>query len=724
VRSGTGVVEAGSRFEGCYFDTPKREALTGFDNLPVVCQSQLVAPIARFSLFLLACLLFTISGAAADRPQIEITRLETAPVVDGEIGKDEWTGASTFDGHFIQVEPEYGEVSPFRTVVRVAQTDTSMFVAFIAYDPDPSRLGAAITQRDGDIDNDDSVVVMLDTFADRRTAYVFATNAISTQWDGRIANNGRTVDETWDASWTCGAKRFKDRWTVELEIPFTILRYPAGPDRRWRINFMRIVPRRLETSLWSGPAEDSMRVTAFGNLAGIAPPRRDQKSWLAIPYAVASVEEDVGSNFEVGGDFRWRPSNSLGIDLTVNPDFALIEADVEVINLTRFELFIPERRPFFLEGNEMHSQRIRQFYSRRIGDIIWGGKGVGTIGGTDFSAIATSEDIAFEETGSTERADYGIARFQHGLPGGSTVGLLAANRRLLGQDQGSIGLDTTLFFTETFGFTGQLLRVHGPTADGGLAWFVRPAYDSATTHFHVRFTNLDQNIKDDFNAIGFLRDDDRREFDTNFTKTFWIPKGSVEKVKAGANYNRFQSQEGVLRSWELDASASATFRTGWFVGFKYFDEFKLFEKEFYNNRTVLSGGWDGRDGRSVSTYVGTGFNFDSDLIMYGGNLDWSFGDSYRLSYSLTRLELDPDPENQTTWIHVFETLYAFTPDLYVKLFVQSNSAIDKLNIQAVGVWRFKPPFGSVQLAFQRGTSEQGQVSDQGNTIFTKFSWVF
>jgi hypothetical protein len=95
-----------------------------------------------------------------------------------------------------------------------------------------------------------------------------------------------------------------------------------------------------------------------------------------------------------------------------------------------------------------------------------------------------------------------------------------------------------------------------------------------------------------------------------------------------------------------------------------------------------------------------------------------------LSYSLTRLELDPDPENRTTWIHVFETRYVFNPDLYIKLFVQSNSAIDKLNLQAVGVWRFKPPFGSVQLAFQRGTSEVGEESDQGNTIFTKLSWVF
>jgi hypothetical protein len=117
-------------------------------------------------------------------------------------------------------------------------------------------------------------------------------------------------------------------------------------------------------------------------------------------------------------------------------------------------------------------------------------------------------------------------------------------------------------------------------------------------------------------------------------------------------------------------------------------------------------------------------NFDADLVLYGAEAAWKFGDGFRLTYSATRLELDPDPENDTTWIHVLETLYSFNPDLYVKLFVQSNSAIDKLNVQAVGVWRFKPPFGSLQIAYQRGTSELGEASDQGDTIFTKLSWVF
>ena len=253
---------------------------------------------------------------------------------------------------------------------------------------------------------------------------------------------------------------------------------------------------------------------------------------------------------------------------------------------------------------------------------------------------------------------------------------------------------------------------------------MRPAYDSATTHFHVRYTNLDQFIRDDFNAVGFLREDNRREFDTNLTHTFWFKKGAAEKIRAGANYNRYYGQDGVLRSWELAPSASVVFRSRWWAALKYTEEFKLFEKEFRNDRTALTVGWDSRAGRSFFVFAETGENYDSDFVHYGGNVEWAVGDRIRLGYSVTRLELDPDPEGQTTWIHVVDARYAFTSDLFLKLFLQTNSAIDKDNVQATFVWRFKPPFGSLQVAYQRGTSEVGQQSDQGDTFFTKLSWVF
>jgi hypothetical protein len=663
------------------------------------------------------------TGDSSSSATIEIFMLDAAPTIDGLIDSNEWSAANIVDEQFVQFEPEFGELSPFRTIVRIGQTDTALYIAFEAHDPDPSRIAAAATQRDGDLARDDSVAILFDTFDDRRTAYLFRTNALSTQQDGRIADNGRTEDLRWDAAWRSVATRHDDRWTAEFEIPFSILKYTGAADKIWGVNFVRTVPRRLESAMWSGPAEAVFRVSAFGELRGLSPPKPEDP-WQWIPYLLGSIEDGASADLEAGIDVRWRPSSQLGVDLTVNPDFALIEADVEIINLSRFELRIPEKRPFFQEGNEMFSQRIRQFYSRRIGDITWGAKSNGTVDRTGFSAIVASEDLVPPGGSGAETADYGTLRLQQSLAGGSNVGLLASTRDFAGDNAGSVGVDTTLFFNDTLGMTAQFLQVHGPTSDKGVAWFVRPAWDTSTSHFHVRYTELDPDILDDFNAVGFLRDDDRKEFDTNARHTFWLSEGPVERIKPRVNYNRFYSHEDILRSWELDASIEVVFRNGWEASLEYIDDFKLFEKEFHNDRTVLQVGWDGRDGREAWVRHGQGFNFDNDLLLWGAGVRWPVGDRWRFSYDFTRLELEPDIDMETTTIHVFEALYSFHADMFAKLFLQTNSAIDKENVQALWVWRFKPPFGSLQLAYQTGTSEQGQTSEQGDTFFAKLSWVF
>ncbi len=665
-------------------------------------------------------------ASGAEDSGIPAVVFPTAPVIDGVLDDEVWETAATVEG-FVQFVPQFGAPSPFRTVVLVGYTSEALYVAFRCFDPDPGRIAAAVTSRDGDLEDDDSVTVLLDTNHDRRTAYYFATNTLGVQLDGKVADNGRTVDDKWDATWSSASTRTSEGWTAEFEIPFRMLRFESGEDVSWGLNFRRRVPRRLETSLWSGPGEDIWRVSVFGILTGLDVKPQGLKKFAVIPYGLVVAERERGVDTKFGGDIRFRVSSDLSADVTVNPDFALIEADVEEINLSRFELFVPEKRPFFLEGIEMYKQRIRQFYSRRIGDISAGGKMVGGLGGFDLAVLATRADLYSEEadgTVSSVAADYTVLRLQRGVFGPSTIGLLAANRRVEGENVGSIGADMTLFFTDTLGMTGQLLRSHGPTNDGTLGWFLRPAFDSANSHFHVRYTSLDVGLQENMNVIGFLRDDDRREFDTNGTHTFWFENGVFEKVKGGVNYNRYWSQEGVLRSWELDAEVDIVFSSRWEVEISYVDEFELFEKEFRNSLTSVEVGYDNRAGRSISVGVGTGRNFDSDLKLATLELQYRLSKAWELSYELTWLELDPDPEMESTWIHVLRSSYYFTNDLFVSLFVQTNSVISKENVQLLGVWRFKPPFGSLQIAYQRGTSEIGAPSEQGDTLFTKLSWVF
>ncbi len=666
-------------------------------------------------------------GGGAAEPRFDAVVFEQGPVIDGVLDDEVWASASEVEG-FVQFEPEFGKASPFRTVVLIGVTSEVLYVAFRNFDPDPGRIAAAVTSRDGDLERDDSVTVLLDTFQNGRTAYFFATNPLGVQTDGTVADNGRTVETEWDAAWKCASMRTADGWTVEFAIPFKMLRFKGGDEVSWGVNFQLRVPRRLETSVWSGPGESEWRVSEFGALDGLTVRAIDFKKLAFIPYALIAAEKGESIFTKVGGDLRFRLTNNLSGDLTINPDFALIEADVEVVNLTRYELFVPEKRPFFLEGISMYDQRIRQFYSRRIGDITAGGKLVGEVGGFDFSAIATRADLHLdnEVTGSPETtdADYTVLRVQRGVFGSSTVGLLAGNRRAEGENMGSIGVDATLFFTETIGMTGQLLRSHGPTDDGTIGWFLRPAYDSANTHFHIRYSSLDAGLKENVNAVGFLKDDDRKEWDAEATHQIWFQESAFERLEGKINYNRFDSQAGDLRSWELETDIELVLTSGWQFELSYDDGLEIFEKEFRNSITSFEVGYDNRAGRVINVGVGTGRNFDSDLKLFTVELQYRLSKAWDLSYEATRLELDPDPEHETTWIHVFRSSYYFTNNLFLSLFVQTNSVISKENVQLLGVWRFLPPFGSLQIAYQKGTSEIGAVSEQEDTVFTKLSWVF
>jgi Domain of unknown function (DUF5916) len=403
----------------------------------------------------------------------------------------------------------------------------------------------------------------------------------------------------------------------------------------------------------------------------------------------------------------------------VNPDFATIEADREQVNLSRFEISLPEKRPFFLEGNELFRQRIRSFYTRRISDIRGGGRVIGKRGAWTYAAMAVGAE-ALDGAGSPF---YSVGRVRRDL-GRSNVGLTWAERRLDGEGRGSVGIDATLFFSSTLGFTGQAIQSYGPFSDGATAFFLRPSYDSPTGHFHVRYTHLGNRFADNVNAIGFIRDDDRREVDSALEKTLWFESGRIERFAYESNYNIYWGQDGTRRSWAIDEGVELQFRNRWSLALSHTEEFKLFEKEFRNRATTIDLGYNTREFTSARTEVEFGRAFDSDFVLVSGRASLKPTPQSSLEYSLEWLSLDPDPERESTWIHVVRGSQFFTNDLFVQLFLQSNSVIDRREAQVVFVYRYRPPFGTIQLAFQRGRADFGERYQQGNTVFLKGTWVF
>jgi hypothetical protein len=652
-------------------------------------------------------------------------KIDEAIKVDGSLDETAW-GKAPEAGDFIQFSPERGEPSSMRTRVKILYDERFIYFGFFCHDPQPEKIVARITKRDAEVKADDAVYVLIDTYHDRRNSYYFATNLLGTQRDGRIAENGRTTDETWDGIWKSAGQRTDFGWTLEIAVDLSCIKYEPGRNRTWGLSLGRIVPRLLESSFWIGPLESGHKVSQFGDLKGLDLKKSEKKSQI-IPHIISKVEEGEKTEFEAGLDARYAFSQMVSGNLTINPDFATVEADQEQINLTRFELRLREKRNFFLEGSEIYQQRIRLFYSRRISDIYGGAKVYGKSGGFEFSALTAQTKK--DEAEGIDTANFSVFRLKRDVMKSSTIGFLAANKIVGGKSVGTAGIDTSLYFTDTFKFTGQFALSYGDYNSDNIAFFLRPSHDSATFHIHLRYTQLGRNFRENANEVGFIRDDNRRELDSAIRKTFWIKKGIFDRIEYGSNYNIYWGLDRNLRSWKIDEELSFDLRNKFSLSVEHHQEFKgqddeRFEKDFRNHETEFELGYNTREWQRASISYVFGRNFDSDFQLVEGSLNYKITQDFSIQYSLTRLILEPDPEGESTWIHVIRATNYFTPDLFIKAFYQVNTSIDKHNIQVLFVYRFQPPFGLIQLAYQKGTARFGEAGTQGHTLFLKFAYMF
>jgi hypothetical protein len=679
----------------------------------------------RKLLFIIPLLLFFLPVSGQDEvKQTSALKIDEAIKIDGSLDELDWEKAQEA-GDFIQFSPERGMPSSVKTRVKILYDENFIYFGFFCHDPQPERIVARVTRRDAEITPDDSVNVLIDTYRDRRNCYFFSTNLIGTQRDGRVTENGRTRDVTWDGIWKTAALRTDFGWTVEIAVELSSLKYKPGKNRTWGLSMGRRVPRLLEHSFWTGPLESITKVSQFGDLKGLDLQKSEKRTQI-IPHIITKLEENTKTEFQAGLDARYAFSQMVSGNLTINPDFATVEADQEQINLTRFELRLREKRNFFLEGSEIYQQRIRLFYSRRISDIYGGVKVYGKSGGLEFSALSaqTKED----EAEGLDSTNFSVFRLKKDVMKSSTIGFLAANKLVGGRNVGTAGLDTSLYFSDTFKFTGQFaLSYGGDTRD--IAFFLRPSYDSATFHIHLRYTQLGRNFRENANEVGFIRDDNRREFDSAIEKTFWIKKGIFERIKYDSNYNIYWGLDGNLRSWKIDEEISFDLKNKFSLSAEHHQEFKgqddiFFEKDFRNHESEFELGYNTREWQHASLSYGFGRNFDLDFQLVEASVNFKITQNFSFQYSLNRVLFEPDPEEESTWIHVFRVTNHFTPDLFFKVFYQVNTSIDKHNIQVLFVYRFQPPFGLIQLAYQKGTARFGEAGTQGHTLFLKIAYMF
>lgn len=673
----------------------------------------------KIILFLLALNCISI-GVFGQQKRFEVVarRTDSPPVIDGRLDEDVWSeGAVLTD--YIQFEPDKGDLASVKTVARVLYDSKHVYIGFVCHDPEPDKIVLG-THRDGLLMGVDSVGVTLDTFNDKRTGYYFRTNPLGVQHDGRVSENGKIADLQWDGIWKSAGAFTEEGWSAEIAIPLTTVKFRHGDNQTWGLQSSRYLPRNFEKSFWAGPLEDYRKMDVNGTLTGLNLPRLHQR-WEIIPHVITRAQESENPEFQGGLDTRYDFSSSLSGHLTVNPDFATVETDQEQVNLTRFELNLPEKRNFFLEGNDIYQQRIRLFYSRRIADIYAGAKVYGKVGETEVSLLTAQTK---EDASEGESANFTVFRLRRDVMRSSTIGFLAANRRIYGKNQGTVGMDSALYFSKTFKFTGQFAMSYSDDGRSDLALFLRPSYDSSTFHIHLRYTYLGMYFGDNANAVGFIRDDNHHEFDSAVKKIFWLKKGFFNRIEYNSNYNIYWGMDWILRSWDVFQALTFDLQNKFSLKLRHDQEYKLFEKEFRNHSSTVELGYNTREWQSASVSYEFGKNFDASFDLLGARVRHKVTQDLSLEYILTRLKLSPDPDNESTWIHALRASQYFTKDFFLKIFFQTNSAIDKQNVQIVLVYRYQPPFGLFQLAYQKGTARFGEKGEQGHTLFVKVAYVF
>ena len=606
------------------------------------------------------------------------------------------------ESHFVQLEPNKGSLSVEPTKFIVAYDSLNVYVYVRCFQKQGTII-ANTQARDNLTKNDDAIALVLDTYNDRRTGYGFLVNPLGTQTDFRISDDGRTIDINWDTEWNAHCDIYHWGWQAEIIIPFESLKFKRT-NSTWGFNMGRIIRYNFEDSWWSGEMNNDFRISQGGFLTGLSTPS-DKSHFLLYPYLRTDYLKERADEYEerfsvnAGGDLRINFSDVQG-NLTYNPDFATVEGDRERINLSRYELQYPEKRLFFQEGNEMFNTRIETFYSRRIGDIDYGGKVTGKVSGYRFNALTTksSDQSDLDTTG----AWYTAVMVRKDILNSSVIGLSYVDKTWQGNGTRSLSTDYVLNIGKTWKLTGQLVASWPGDFFSHSAFYLRFARESNIYHYHLRYSNIGENFQENVNQTGFITDDDRHEFDSDVSYRWWM-EGShfIQYIDAETRNNIFWSQSGVLRSWYLTDVVRIYLKNKLSLDLLYNNEFKLFEKKYYNHKWGMTLGFNTDEWNFAEADFQFGKNFDRDFYLLSLRGRIRVFEKLSLDYSGDYLKFSPDTTNSSTFINILSVNYYFTKDLWIRMFLQNNSNLNRFYVYGLVGWRFKPPFGAVYLIYSR-----------------------
>lgn len=639
-------------------------------------------------------------------------RPSEAPVLNGRLDDAAWGRATPADA-FLQREPQEGQPATERTEVRVLYDDERLYLGVFCYDREPQRIAAKEMRRDAGLGFDDSFAFVLDTFGDRRSAYLFGINPLGARYDATASGvpaRDEKVDASWDGLWDVRSEVNGQGWSAEVVIPFKTLRFRRGERQAWGINFRRIIQRRNEEALWCAHRRNQglTRLVYAGTLVGLSlpsPPSRIETR----PYVTAGLQQLAGATdshqIKGGLDLKYGLTPGLNLDVTFNTVFAQAEVDQNRINLTRFDLFFPEKREFFIEGAERFSfgeaGKLQPFHSRRIGlspdrrqiPILAGARLTGKVGRTSLGTLAMQTRVGQGEPATL----FSAVRVRQDVLSQSSVGFLLADREPFdGSPNRSFGADFTFATSRLPGnrnltLSGYLFGTQTPGTPDGWAGSLLVDYPNDLWRVKVRHTEIQKDLNPE---MGFVK---RRDIRQTSGEVKAGPRPRIPgvrqlffKVKFDYLFDRhniLQNRDFEFRLLGVDTRWGDKFELNFQPKFERLDD----DFEIVRGVVIPSGKyafnqweirWEMSDRRPVSPKIKfqRGAYFTGRRTAYEAEGRIKFGSHLSLNTAYNRNDIRLSEASFATHEWSSRVSYAVTTSLAARAFAQWNSEDDEINL--------------------------------------------
>ncbi|MBN1224031.1 MAG: carbohydrate binding family 9 domain-containing protein, partial [Candidatus Aminicenantes bacterium] len=520
---------------------------------------------------------------------LSIPEFNKPPKIDGRLDNLLWMQGAVID-KFTQYEPVEGKEPSERTVAYIGYDKDNLYIAIHCFDSNPKAVRACLTQRDK-VENDDEVSVYLDTFNDKKRAFVFQVNACGVQTDGMYIESRRRrrgdggpdrIDKTWDTFFITNAYLNEEGYIIEMSIPFKSIRFPNSNNQIWGFQIKRNIRRKNEEIYWHPRSRDVNGFLVQSGTIRIDGQLNKGKNLEIMPVVTGVKEMQAKIDPEAGLNMKYGITSNLTADATFNPDFSQIEADMPQIEVNqRYEIYYPEKRPFFLEGKDFFDTPFELVYTRTISDPQWGTKLSGKMGKTTLGFLSTydfnttiirtpfdEEDDEEEDDEPAQRGLVNVFRLKQDLFPESYIGLIFTDKEMAlpGQPITSnfnrvVGVDGHFKFLDQYRFSFQVVGSQTKKNDYESGFVPAMMFNLNRQGRHLHISAEYTHIPPDFEAsTGFFERKDIRSFKTRLSYAFLPMTDVLVDIRPSIEYKRIYDFGNFLTDEEL---RFGFFASGW-----------------------------------------------------------------------------------------------------------------------------------------------------------------